>query len=256
MPQILKSAKDGQIAVKELYTVGDVAHLIGVAHATAARLIDSGEIRGLWLPTPTRQRRVTHRNLIRFVKSHPDFRYILDKLQDYDPRVDFPEGAEPPEPERPLGTTGPWGPELPRSVRCGRIPQADAYGVRELAFLLGRARRTVNTMLNAGVIPAVRVPAQSSLTSWRWKICHGPLIKFLQQDQRFRFALGRIQGGAAESAALSKRSRAAIGASRTEPLVSPGSPGWRGHPGQTRRGGFKRGPKLADGRQPSKTSAD
>ena len=51
MPQILKSAKGGQIAVKEFYTAGDLAFLMGVAHATAIRLIDQREIRGLRLPT-------------------------------------------------------------------------------------------------------------------------------------------------------------------------------------------------------------
>ena len=40
MPQVLRSARDGQIAVKEFYTAGDLAFLMGVAHATASRLID------------------------------------------------------------------------------------------------------------------------------------------------------------------------------------------------------------------------
>ena len=68
MPQILKSAKDGQIAVKEFYTVGDLAYLMGVAHATAVRLIDQREIFGIWLPTKRRQRRITHNALIAFVR--------------------------------------------------------------------------------------------------------------------------------------------------------------------------------------------
>ena len=41
MPQILKSARDGQIKVKAYYTTGDLAHMMGVAHSTAIRLIDS-----------------------------------------------------------------------------------------------------------------------------------------------------------------------------------------------------------------------
>ena len=65
MPQVLKAAKDGQIAVKEFYTAGDLAFLMGVAHATAIRLIDQGEIRGLWLPTKRRQRRITHKVCLR-----------------------------------------------------------------------------------------------------------------------------------------------------------------------------------------------
>ena len=93
MPQILKSAKDGRILAKEFYTSGDLAFLMGVSHATAIRLIDQREIRGFWLPTKRRQRRITHKNLIAFVRRNPDFRYMLDKLNGYDPRVDFPVGT-------------------------------------------------------------------------------------------------------------------------------------------------------------------
>ena len=139
MPQILKSAKDGQIAVKEFYTVGDLAFLMGVAHATAIRLIDQREIGGFWLPTKRRQRRVTHKALIAFVRRHPDFRYMLDKLKGYDPRVDFPMGTEPPPPARPIGSAAPWSPERPRSAKRGQIPQAARYSAKEVAFLLGLA---------------------------------------------------------------------------------------------------------------------
>ena len=139
MPQILKSAKDGQIAVKEFYTAGDLAFLMGVAHATAIRLIDQREIRGFWLPTKRRQRRITHKNLIAFVRRNPDFRYMLDKLKGYDPRVDFPVGTEPPPPARPIGSAAPWSPEHPRSAKRGQIPQAEHYSAKEVAFLLGLA---------------------------------------------------------------------------------------------------------------------
>ena len=257
MPQILKSAKDGQIAVKEFYTVGDLAFLMGVAHATAVRLIDQREIRGLRLPTKRRQRRITHGALIAFVRTHPDFRYMLDKLNGYDPRVDFPEGALPLPPARPIGSAAPWGPEHPRSAKRGQIPRADAYTAKEVGFVIGVSRRTVIAKLAAKILPGIKVPCtRSRLTTWKWKVLHGPLVAFLRRNQRYSFALGRIQGCESESAALGNRAGAAQGSSRKEPLVTPGSPGWRGHPGQTRRGGFKRGPKLADGRQPSKTSAD
>ena len=33
MPQILKSAKDGQIEVKAYYTTGDIAHMMVAAHS-------------------------------------------------------------------------------------------------------------------------------------------------------------------------------------------------------------------------------
>ena len=166
MPQILKSAKDGQIAVKEFYTTGDLAFLMGVSRATAIRLIDQREIRGLRLPTKRRQRRITHNALIAFVRRNPDFRYMLDRLNGYDPRVDFPESDEPLPPARPIGRpAAPWGPEHPRSARRGQIPQAEYYSAKEVAFLLGLARRTVIAKLDAGVIPGIKVPA-TGLTTW------------------------------------------------------------------------------------------
>ena len=173
MPQTLKSAKDGQIAVKEFYTAGDLAFLMGVAHATAIRLIDQREIRGFWLPTKRRQRRITHRALIAFVRRNPDFRYMLDKLKGYDPRVDFPEGAEPPPPARPIGPAAPWGPEHPRTAKRGQIPQAEYYSAKEVAFLLGLARRTVITKLDAKVIPGLKVRA-TGLTTWKWRVAPEP----------------------------------------------------------------------------------
>ena len=123
MPQILKSAKDGQIAVKEFYTVGDLAYLMGVAHSTAIRLIDQREIGGFWLPTKRRQRRVTHGALVAFVRRNPDLRYMLDKLKGHDPRVDFPVGAEPPPPARPIGPAAPWGPEPRGRQSAARSPR-------------------------------------------------------------------------------------------------------------------------------------
>ena len=139
MPQILKSARNGQIAVKEFYSTGEIAYLAVISHSRAARLIDSGEIRGLWLPTKRRQRRITHGALIAFVRRNPDFRYMLERLNGYDPRGDFPEGTEPPPPARPSGSAAPWSPEHPRSAKRGQIPQAAHYSAKEVAFLLGLA---------------------------------------------------------------------------------------------------------------------
>ena len=249
MPQILKSAKDGQIAVKEFYTVGDLAFLMGVAHATAIRLIDQGEIRGFWLPTKRRQRRVTHKALIAFVRRHPDFRYMLDKLKGHDPRVDFPVGAEPPPPPtRKIGSAAPWSPDCPRSAKRGQIPQAAHYSAKEVAFLLGLARRTVIAKLDAKVIPGLKVPATRAglPTTWKWRIMHGALVAFVRRNPRYWYAMDRIQGCESSSDF----------SSRKEPLIAPGAPGSRGRPHQTRRGGFKRGPKLPDGRQPSMTRED
>ena len=268
MPQVLKSARDGKIDLKDFYTAGDIAFMQGIAKATAIRLIDSGEIRGIRLLTGSRPRRVTHGALIAFVRSHPNFRYMLDKLNGYDPRVDFPVDTEPPPPERPMGPAVPWGPEHPRSARRGQIPRADAYSTKEVAFLLGVSRRTVIAKLDARVIRGLKVPCtRSRLTTMKWKVMHGAFIAFVRQNPHFGYALERIQGCEQSSEAWASRAGAANaehsesmaqhkGTPRKEPLVAPGAPGWRGHPPQTRRGGFKRGPKLADGRQPSKSSAD
>ena len=209
MPQILKSAKDGQIAVKEFYTAGDLAFLMGVAHATAIRLIDQREIRGLRLPTKRRQRRITHNALIAFVRRHPDFRYMLDKLNGYDPRVDFPVGTEPPPPPtRKIGSAAPWSPEHPRSAKRGQIPQAAHYSAKEVAFLLGLARRTVIAKLAARVIPGVKVPA-TGLTTWKWRIMHGALVAFVRRNPRYSYAMDRIQGceSSSDSGQPSRRSQ-------------------------------------------------
>src|SRR5271166_3604028 len=108
---------------------------MGVAHATASRLIDSGELRGLRLPTRRRQRRIAHQNLIAFVRRRPDFQYMLERLQGYDPSGDFPVGTEPQQPARQIGPAGPWGPEHPRSARRGKLPRAEAYSTKDVAFL-------------------------------------------------------------------------------------------------------------------------
>ena len=127
MPQILKSANpNGQIEVKSHYTTGDIAHLMGVAHSTAARLIDQGEIRGIWLPTKRRQRRITHGALVAFVRQRPDFKYMLERLNGYDPGGDFPESDEPRPPARPLARQLPGARSTrgrPGAARFpGRIP--------------------------------------------------------------------------------------------------------------------------------------
>ena len=247
MPQILKAARNGQIKVKSHYTTGDIAHMMGIAHSTASRIIDSGEIRSIRLLTRNRPRRITHAALINFVRRNPSFKYMLERLSGYDPGGDFPVGTEPPPPAR--QQSPPWSPETPRSAYRGQIPQAAYYSAKEVAFLLGLTRRTVITKLDAKVIPGIKVPATRPglTTTWKWRITHKALIAFIGQNPRYSYALDRIQGCEASSSDCS---------SRKEPLVAPGAPGWCGRPNQTRRGGFKRGPKLPDGRQPSLTKED
>ena len=179
------------------------------------------------------------------MRRNPDFRYMLDKLNGYDPRVDFPVGTEPPPPARPIGPAAFWGPEHPRSAKRGQIPQAAHYSAKEVGFLLGLTCRTVIAKLAVRIIPGVKVRA-TGLTTWKWRIMHGALVAFVRRNPRYWYAMDRIQGCESSSDF----------SSRKEPLVAPGAPGWRGRPHQTRRGGFKRGPKLPDGRQPSLTRGD
>ena len=215
MAQVLRTARDGRIAVKEFYTAGDLAFLMGVAHATAIRLIDQREIFGIWLPTKRRQRRITHGALVAFVRRNPDLRYMLDKLKGYDPRVHFPEGAEPPPPARPIGPAAPWGPEHPRSAKRGQIPQAEYYSAKEVAFLLGLTRRTIIAKLDAHVIPGIKVPA-TGLTTWKWRIMHGVLVAFVRRNPRYWYAMDRIQGCESSSAAEHSASSAQHNAGAAE----------------------------------------
>jgi hypothetical protein len=129
---------------------------------------------------------------------------------------------------------------------------AKSYSPSEIAYVLGLARRTVNAKLDARAIMGFKIPS-TGVTAWTWRVPHGALLAFLQRNPEYGFALNRIQG-----CEPSREDRAENGKVRTqkEPLIPPGALGWRGHPNQTRRGGFKPGPKLADGRQPSLTRED
>jgi hypothetical protein len=251
MPQTLKSAPDGRIRAAKFYRTGEIAVLMGVAHTTAIRLIDQGELRGFWVPAKRKYRRVSHQTLIMFVRRNPAFSYILDKLDGYDP-VDFSEGAEPPpSPVCPVRYAPPRSSHRPRSLVRGKVPKAATYSASEIGFILGLSRRTVISKLDAGIIRGIRLPS-TGLTSWKWRVPHGALLAFIHQNSRYGYALDRIGG---ES---SKEVPSPVGepTTRKEPLVPPGAPGWNGRPHQTRRGGFKKGPKLPDGRQPSLTRED
>ena len=193
MPQILKSAKGGKIAVKEFYTAGDLAFLMGVAHATAVRLIDRREIAGFWLPTKRRQRRITHNALIAFVRRNPGLRYMLERLKGYDPARRFSRGHRATTArtqDRPYRS---MGARAPADGKRGQIPQAEYYSAKEVAFLFGLTRRTIITKLDAKVIPGIKVRA-TGLTTWKWRITHKALIAFIGQNPRYSYALDRIQG--------------------------------------------------------------
>jgi excisionase family DNA binding protein len=256
MPQTLKKAPDGRIQAASFYRVGEIAVLMGVAHNTIIRLIDQRELRGFWMPGKRRDRRVGHGALIAFVQRNPAFGYMLDKLDGYDASKGFPEELEPPRTPRQISYVLPPSPELPRSARYGKIPQAANYSTGEIAFVLGLARRTVITKVETGLIPGIKVPATGparAVTTWMWRITHGELITFLRKNPRYNYALDRIRGCESGSKVPPQDG---VAGPRKEPLIAPGDRGWRGRPHQTRRGGFKRGPKLPDGRQLTLTRED
>jgi hypothetical protein len=232
MPQVLKSAPDGRIRKASFYTAGQLAVLMGVAHTTAIRLIDQGEIRGFWLPTGRRQRRVTHGALVRFVGRNPGFRFVLDRIIGYDPAGDFPEGTEPAWPPTITKLPGPpRSPERPRSVRHGRIPLRSHYPLKEVAFALGLSRRTVWAKVRARELVAIKAPSTGPCV-WRWLVPHPCLLAFIERNPSYSYAPSRIEGCESTVPASDPTVRP-----RREPLIPPGAPGWKGRPHQTRRGG-------------------
>ena len=125
-------------------------------------------------------------------------------------------GTEPPPPARPSAPL-PGAQRRPRSANRGQIPQAEYYSAKEVAFLLGLARRTVIAKLDAKVIPGLKVPATRSglTTTWKWRIMHGALVAFVRRNPRYSYSLDRIQGCESSSDFFSRK----------EPLVAPDDPG-------------------------------
>jgi len=56
--------------VERFYTTGDIAKICRVAPRTAANWIDTGELKGIYLPPDKQQRRVFHDNLVDFMESN------------------------------------------------------------------------------------------------------------------------------------------------------------------------------------------
>jgi hypothetical protein len=250
MPRTLKGAPGGRLKLARSYTAGQVAVLLGVAHATAIRLIDQGEIKGFWVPGRRRDRRVLHEAVLGFVRRNPGFRYALERIIGYDPAGDFPGGTEP---ARPPTTTKlpapPRSPERPRSVQRGKIPSRSHYPLKEVAYALGLSRRTVWAKVRARELFAMKA-SSTGPSPWRFLVPRSILLTFIARNPSYSFALGRIEGCEPWT------DDDPDVRSRKEPLIPPGAPGWKGPPRGARRGGFKRGPKLPDGRQPSLTAAD
>lgn len=95
MPKILLTAIDGKIPVRDQYTAGEIAYIMGVAHRTACKLIDDGSITGFRLPPcpngKLRERRVHHGALLAFVMKYPSYKYMLDKLTGLKEHDEFSE---------------------------------------------------------------------------------------------------------------------------------------------------------------------
>jgi excisionase family DNA binding protein len=193
MPQILKSAPNGRIRAAQFYSVGQVAVLMGTAHSTVLRLIDQGQLSAFRMLTQRRDRRITHNALVALVRKNPVVMYMLEYLDGYDRAADFPTGAEPPpSPVCPV-RYAPRSGHRPRSAFRGKIPKAASYSTAEIAFVLGRSRRSINSMLEARILVGMQVPSKG-LTPWVWRVLHGSLVSFLRQRPEFAFASGRIRG--------------------------------------------------------------
>jgi hypothetical protein len=93
MPKYLKTSVKGKIPVAEQYTCGQIAFLMGCAHRTAAKLIDSGRLKGFRLMSgkkpEVRERRVLHKALIAFINEYPDYAFMLGRFENYKPEKDF-----------------------------------------------------------------------------------------------------------------------------------------------------------------------
>jgi hypothetical protein len=194
MAQPLKSVPARRVRLAALYSTGQLALILGVAHSTANRLIDQRVIHGFRMPGRRPDRRITHGSLIRFVKTHPQFKYALDQLLGYTPADDFPEGTEPAPP--PMFTTPsapPRSPERPRSIRRGKIPLRSQYPLTEVAFALGLSRRTVWAKVRARELFAIRAPSTGP-SPWRWLVPRPVLLTFIDRHPSYSYALGRIEG--------------------------------------------------------------
>jgi excisionase family DNA binding protein len=233
MPPALKRARDGRVKTARFYSTGEVAVVLGISCSTTKMWIDQGIIIGYRLPGRRPDRRVMHASLIRFIKTHPQFKYGLDRLIGYDPTTDFPEGTEPAPPPMLAKLPAPWSSERPRGVRNGRIPQAQRYSLKEVGFLLGIHRRTAWSRVKSGILPAFRAPATGP-APFRWLVVHEALVAFVKRRPELRYALDRLQG---YDSSQYFPTPAPTVRPRKEPLIPPGAPGWKG-------------------RQPSQTAAD
>jgi excisionase family DNA binding protein len=191
---MLKRAPGGRVKKARFYSTGELATLMGTSQSTAIRLIDQHEISGFFMPGKRRDRRVTHQALVAFVRRNPGFRFALENLCGYHASDDFAESDESlPTPAHPVRSAPPRSPHRPRSVIHGKIQKKCTYSASEIAFVLGLARRTVIAKLQAATIQGVKLPA-TGLTSWTWRIPHGRLEKFLQDNPRFSYAWTRLRG--------------------------------------------------------------
>jgi excisionase family DNA binding protein len=193
MPPVLKK-RNGRVQMSMFYTTGEVATLMAACRSTVIRLIDQGEISGFFMPGKRRDRRVTHNSMIMFVRKNPAFRYMLDKLDGYEPSVDFPEGLEPsPALAVPVRSAPPRSAHRPRTVKGGKIPVAPTYSASEVGFVLGLSRRSVISKLDRGILRGFRFPA-SGLSTFTWRVPIGWLAEFLRENPAYSYARNRIRG--------------------------------------------------------------
>jgi len=61
--------RSGRVAIKSVYTTGEVAEICKVSQQTVIRCFDSGKLRGFRVPG-SRFRRIPHENLLQFMKEN------------------------------------------------------------------------------------------------------------------------------------------------------------------------------------------
>lgn len=64
---------------KEVYTTGELGAILRISRAAVAHAIDRGDMPGFRVPL-SRLRRVTHKQLLRWLEAHPEFGFALEEI--------------------------------------------------------------------------------------------------------------------------------------------------------------------------------
>lgn len=124
--------------LREVYTTGQVAAILGVSQQTVIRCFDMGTLGGYRVPF-SKFRRVPHADLVRFAEAN-GIGTALEEIRDAE-ALKAAEALAPAEPD-------------PRE-------DGDPYTTGELSGLLQVAPRTVSKWIDSGEIQGYRVPGSA-----------------------------------------------------------------------------------------------